>query len=179
MRRYLRFLVPLAVFVGIAAFLFKGLGMDPRAIPSPLIGKPLPTFELPRLKEASQTISNKDMLGKVVLVNVWATWCVSCRAEHQTLVQLARTGAVEIYGLNWKDDRAGALAWLRQLGDPYVANAFDQVGRTAIDLGVYGAPESFLVDAKGMIRYKYAGPLTPELLQKEILPLVEKLKAES
>ena len=94
-------------------------------------------------------------------------------------MELARTGAVEIYGLNWKDERAGALSWLRQLGDPYVANAFDQEGRTAIDLGVYGAPESFLVDAKGMIRYKHAGPLTPDLLRQEILPLVEKLKAES
>lgn len=179
MGRYLKFLVPLGLFVGIAAFLFKGLGMDPRAIPSPLIGKPLPQFELPLLKAADRTISNKDLLGKVVLVNVWATWCVSCRAEHRTLVELARTGAVEIYGLNWKDERAGALSWLRQLGDPYVANAFDQEGRTAIDLGVYGAPESFLVDAKGMIRYKYAGPLTPDLLRQEILPLIEKLKAES
>ena len=133
MGRYLKFLIPLALFVGMAAFLFKGLGMNPREIPSPLIGKPLPEFELPRLKGVDQTISNKDLLGKVVLVNVWATWCVSCRAEHQTLVQLARSGAIEIYGLNWKDDRAGALAWLRQLGDPYVANAFDQEGRTAID----------------------------------------------
>jgi cytochrome c biogenesis protein CcmG/thiol:disulfide interchange protein DsbE len=179
MSRYLKFLVPLALFVGIAAFLFKGLGMDPRAIPSPLIGKPLPEFQLPRLDPPDETLSNKDLLGKVVLVNVWATWCVSCRAEHQTLVQLARTGAVEIYGLNWKDDRAGAQAWLRQLGDPYVANAFDQEGRTAIDLGVYGAPETFLVDAKGMIRYKHAGPLTPDLIRNEILPLVEQLKAES
>lgn len=179
MNRTLKALVPLALFIGIAAFLFKGLGMNPREIPSPLIGKPLPQFELPRLLQPDQTLSNTDLLGKVSLVNVWATWCVSCRAEHEVLVQLARTGQVDIYGLNWKDERDKATIWLRRLGDPYTATAFDEIGRTAIDLGVYGAPETFVVDTKGLIRYKHAGPLSVELLNEKILPLVQQLKAES
>jgi len=179
MRRSLRYLLPLAIFIGMAAFLFKGLGMNPREIPSPLIGKPLPAFSLPRLQESEGNITDKDLLGKVSLLNVWATWCVSCRAEHETLVQLARTGQVEIYGLIWKDDRKGAKQWLERLGNPYVANAFDKEGRTAIDLGVYGAPETFVVDAKGLVRFKYAGPLSAEVLRDKILPLVQQLKAES
>ena len=108
--------------------------------------------------------------GEVSLFNVWATWCVSCRVEHEVLVQLARTGQVDIYGLNWKDDRAGAQQWLRQLGDPYVANAFDKEGRMAIDLGVYAAPESFLVDANGKIIFKQIGAVTPDVIENEILP---------
>ncbi|KRT56406.1 DsbE family thiol:disulfide interchange protein [endosymbiont of Ridgeia piscesae] len=178
MGRYLRFLIPLAIFAVIAAFLFKGLDMNPREIPSPLIGKQVPEFSLPSLRDPAVMISDKDLRGKVYLLNVWATWCVSCRAEHKTLVQLSRMDQVEIYGLNWKDDRAGALTWLQQLGDPYMANIFDKKGRTAIDLGVYGAPETFVVDANGIIRYKYAGPLSIELIREQILPLVKKLKQE-
>jgi len=178
MGRYLRYLVPLLVFAGVAGFLFKGLGLDPRHLPSPLIGKPVPEFSLPRLKDPQAAIGSADLKGKVYLFNIWATWCPSCRAEHDLLVRLARTGAVEIYGLIWKDDRDKALAWLRQLGDPFVANAFDEVGRTAIDWGVYGAPETFIVDRQGIIRYKHAGPLSVQRLEDEILPLVKKLKAE-
>jgi cytochrome c biogenesis protein CcmG/thiol:disulfide interchange protein DsbE len=178
MRRYLRYLLPLFLFIGLVAFLLKGLDMNPRDIPSPLIGKPVPSFNLPMLKAPEQTITEEAFANRVVLLNVWATWCVSCRAEHRTLVQLARTGKVDIYGLNWKDDRVGALTWLRELGDPYVANAFDPVGRTAIDLGVYGAPETFVIDKKGIIRYKHAGPLSMPLLQEKILPLVAQLNAE-
>jgi cytochrome c biogenesis protein CcmG, thiol:disulfide interchange protein DsbE len=177
--RYLRYLLPLFVFIGMAAFLYKGLSMDPREIPSPLIGKPLPTFSLPRLGDPAQPIVNHDLLGEVSLLNVWGTWCVSCRAEHEVLVRLAHSGAVAIYGLNWKDDLAGAREWLRRLGDPYVAVAVDQEGRTAIDLGVYGAPETFLIDAQGIIRYKHAGPLTDALLRDTILPMVNALKAKS
>jgi len=177
--RYVRYLVPLAVFLGLAAFLYKGLGMNPREIPSPLIGKPIPEFSLPRLSEPEQSITSQDLLGKVSLVNVWATWCVSCRAEHEVLVRLARSKAVDIYGLNWKDDPDAARDWLRRLGDPYVATAVDQIGRTAIDFGVYGAPETFVVDRKGRIRYKHAGPLTNDLLREKILPLVQELRAES
>lgn len=179
MGKTLKFLIPLGLFIGIAAFLFKGLGMNPREIPSPLIGKPLPAFELPRVLEPDKTLSNKDLLGKVSLLNVWATWCPSCRAEHEVLLRLARRGEVDIYSLDWKDERPKATAWLRQLGNPYAATAFDKVGRTAIDLGVYGAPETFVIDAKGMIRYKYAGPLTDQVLETEILPLVRQLKGES
>jgi cytochrome c biogenesis protein CcmG/thiol:disulfide interchange protein DsbE len=178
MGRYLRYLVPLAIFAGMAGFLFKGLGLDPRHLPSPLIGKPVPEFSLPRLKDPDRLIGSADLKGKVYLFNIWATWCPSCRAEHDVLVRLARTGAVDIYGLDWKDDRDKALAWLRRLGDPFVANAFDEEGRVAIDWGVYGAPETFIVDRQGIIRYKHAGPLSVQLLEAEILPLVKKLKAE-
>ena len=178
MGRYLRYLLPLAIFIGMAAFLFKGLGMDPREIPSPLIGKSIPEFSLPQVKDPTRTLSSEDLRGKVSLVNVWATWCASCRAEHDVLLQLAATGLVDIYGLDWKDDRAQAVNWLNRLGDPYVASGFDEDGRVAIDWGVYGEPETFVVDAKGIIRYKHAGPLNVELLRQEILPLVKQLKAE-
>jgi cytochrome c biogenesis protein CcmG/thiol:disulfide interchange protein DsbE len=179
MRKYLRYLIPLALFAGVSVFLFKGLSINPRVVPSPLIGKPVPEFTLPRLKEPEQTLSSEELKGRVYLLNVWATWCVSCRTEHPLLVQLSRAGLVDIYGLNWKDDRVEALSWLRTLGDPFVANAFDESGRVAIDWGVYGAPETFVVDRQGIIRYKYAGPLSVELLKEEILPLVNELKSET
>ncbi len=176
MNRYLRYSIPLIVFAVIAAFLFKGLGMNPREIPSPLIGKSVPEFTLPSLEQVETQISNKDLLGNIYLLNVWATWCVSCRAEHETLVELSRSGKVDIVGLNWKDDRDKAQVWLRQLGNPYSVNIFDQKGRTAIDLGVYGAPETFLVDSQGIIRFKHAGPVTHDLFNSKILPLIEQLK---
>ena len=175
MNRYLRYSIPLVIFGVIAAFLLKGLDMNPREIPSPLIGKPIPAFSLPSLEQEETLITNKDLLGNVYLLNVWATWCVSCRAEHQTLVELSRSGNVDIVGLNWKDERQKAQVWLRQLGNPYMANIFDKKGRTAIDLGVYGAPETFLVDSQGIIRYKHAGPITHELFKDKFLPLIEQL----
>lgn len=178
MKGYLRYSIPLVIFAVIAGFLYKGLGMNPREIPSPLIGKSIPAFSLPSLEQAETLITDKDLLGNVYLLNVWATWCVSCRAEHETLVQLARTGKVDIIGLNWKDERDKAEVWLRQLGNPYSANIFDKKGRTAIDLGVYGAPETFLVDSQGIIHYKHAGPVTMELVNNTILPLVEQLKSK-
>jgi cytochrome c biogenesis protein CcmG/thiol:disulfide interchange protein DsbE len=178
MNRYLRYSIPLVIFAIIAAFLLKGLGMNPREIPSPLIGKSVPEFSLPLLEQEETLVTDKDLLGKPYLLNVWATWCVSCRAEHETLVQLSRSGKVGIVGLNWKDDRDKAQVWLRQLGNPYMANIFDQKGRTAIDLGVYGAPETFLIDAKGVIRHKHAGPLNWTLLNEEILPKLEEVKNE-
>ncbi len=178
MNRYLRYSIPLVIFAVIAAFLFKGLGMNPREIPSPLIGKSVPAFSLPSLEQAGTQITDKDLLGNIYLLNVWATWCVSCRAEHETLVELSRSGQVEIVGLNWKDDRDKAQVWLRQLGNPYLVNIFDEKGRTAIDLGVYGAPETFLVDTQGIIRFKHAGPVTLELFNTRILPLIEQLKSK-
>lgn len=180
MNRYLRYSVPLILFVLIASFLGWGLrkDYDPKHIPSPLIGKSIPSFSLSTVEQADTRVTDKDLLGKVYLLNVWATWCVSCRAEHATLVQLARTGKLEIIGISWKDERPKAERWLRQLGNPYSINLFDEKGRTAIDLGVYGAPESFLVDRKGIIRYKVAGVVTDKLLEETILPLVEQLKTE-
>ena len=177
MTRYLRYLAPLAIFALLVAFLYRGLSMDPKLVPSPLIGKPAPAFSLPRLDDPSATISNTDLKGKVTLLNVWATWCVSCRQEHETLVELAKTGQVDIYGLNYKDDRQDAKRWLAQFGNPYIANAFDGSGRVAIDWGVYGAPETFIIDRNGIIRHKHIGPLTVDIINREILPLVAKLKS--
>jgi cytochrome c biogenesis protein CcmG/thiol:disulfide interchange protein DsbE len=180
MNRYFRYSIPLLLFILIAAFLGWGLkkDYDPRHIPSPLIGKSVPAFSLPSVEQAGTLISDKDLLGNIYLLNVWATWCVSCRMEHQTLVELARAGKVDIVGLNWKDERDKANTWLRQLGNPYLVNIFDEKGRTAIDLGVYGAPESFLVDSKGIIRFKHAGPVSHELFNTKIQPLIEQLKKE-
>ena len=177
MARYLRYLVPLAIFALLVAFLFRGLSLDPKLVPSPLVGKPMPTFTLTRLDNPAVTISDADFKGKVTLLNVWATWCVSCRREHETLVQLAKTGKVDIYGLNYKDNREDANRWLNRLGNPYVANAFDSDGRVGIDWGVYGAPETFIIDREGIIRHKHIGPLTIEIINDEILPLVDKLKS--
>jgi cytochrome c biogenesis protein CcmG/thiol:disulfide interchange protein DsbE len=177
MARSLRYLVPLGLFLLLATFLYRGLSLDPREVPSPLIDKPMPTFSLPRLQDPAATLGDADLRGDVFLLNIWATWCTACRAEHDVLLELARTGKVPIYGLNYKDERAAAQRWLQQLGDPYVANAFDADGRTGIDWGVYGAPETFLVDREGIIRYKHIGPLTREIVHGEILPLVARLES--
>jgi len=176
MTRFLRYLVPLAIFFVLVVFLYRGLSLDPKLIPSPLIGKAMPQFVLPRLQEPDATISDKDLLGKVSIVNIWASWCVSCRAEHEVLLRLAQTGKVDIYGLNYKDDRANAQRWLSQLGNPYIVNAFDADGRTGIDWGVYGAPETFVIDSKGIIRYKQVGPLTVDILNTKIYPLLKELQ---
>lgn len=177
MKRYLRFLVPLGIFAVLVVFLYRGLSLDPKLVPSPLVGKPMPAFTLTRLDDANATISDADIRGKVAVVNIWATWCVSCRAEHDVLLQLASTGEVAIYGLNYKDNRAEAQRWLMQLGNPYVANAFDEDGRVGIDWGVYGAPETFVIDAEGIIRHKHIGPLTTEILHTQLLPLIASLKS--
>jgi cytochrome c biogenesis protein CcmG/thiol:disulfide interchange protein DsbE len=171
-----RYLVPLGIFLVLVAFLYRGLSLDPKLVPSPLVDKPMPAFTLTRLEDPRATISDTDIKGKVALLNVWATWCVSCRAEHETLVELARTGKVDIYGLNYKDNRPAAQQWLRQLGNPYVTNAFDDSGRVGIDWGVYGAPETFIIDSKGIIRHKHVGPLTVDVINEEILPLVAELQ---
>jgi cytochrome c biogenesis protein CcmG/thiol:disulfide interchange protein DsbE len=171
-----RYLVPLGIFLVLVAFLYRGLSLDPKLVPSPLVGKPMPAFTLTRLQDPNTSISDTDIKGKVALLNIWATWCVSCRAEHETLLELAKTGKVDIYGLNYKDERAAAQQWLRQLGNPYVANAFDDTGRVGIDWGVYGAPETFVIDRQGIIRHKHVGPLTADVVNEEILPLVAELQ---
>jgi cytochrome c biogenesis protein CcmG/thiol:disulfide interchange protein DsbE len=158
---FVRYLTPLVLFLALAALLYKGLALNPREVPSPLIGKPTPEFTLPELKDTSRQLSHSDFLGKVSLLNVWATWCVSCRAEHPLLMQLARQGVI-IYGLDYKDSREDAKRWLQRFGDPYVANAFDADGRVGIDWGVYGTPETFVIDQHGIIRHKHIGPLTEE-----------------
>lgn len=172
----MRFLLPLGAFVVLVVFLFIGLRLNPREVPSPLIGKPAPTFQLQQLHQPEKTLTPKDNLGQVWLLNVWASWCASCREEHPLLVQLAKSSVVPIYGLNYKDKRNDALGWLRQFGDPYAVSIADPEGRTGIDYGVYGVPETFVIDKNGLIRYKQIGPVTQEALEKKILPLVKELQ---
>ncbi len=169
------YLLPLGIFFALVALLGVGLTLNPREVPSPLIGKPAPHFELPQLHDPARTFSEKDMLGKVWLLNVWASWCVSCRAEHPVLLDLARSKAVPIYGLNYKDERKDGVAWLGRLGNPYQLSAYDIQGRVGIDYGVYGVPETYVIDKRGVIRYKQIGPVTPEILKEKILPLVSEL----
>jgi cytochrome c biogenesis protein CcmG/thiol:disulfide interchange protein DsbE len=171
-----RFVLPLVIFVVLVVFLAIGLGHDPHEVPSPLINKPAPAFQLPQLHEPTKTFSAQEMKGKVWLLNVWASWCISCREEHPVLLELARAGAVPIYGLNYKDKREDAIEWLDDLGNPYLLSAADVDGRVGIDYGVYGAPETYLIDRDGVIRYKHIGPLTPDVLQGKILPLVKDLE---
>ncbi len=174
-----RYIVPLVGFLALVGLFMIGLGLDPREVPSPLIDKPAPQFSLPDLHDESKSVSTEDLKKhKVSLFNVWASWCAACRQEHPLLVELARQGVVPIYGLNYKDKRGDAINWLNRLGDPYTASAFDENGRVGIDWGVYGVPETFVVDSKGMIRYKQIGPVTEEALQETILPLIEKIKTE-
>ena len=173
----LRFVLPLAVFVGLVAFFAVGLMRDPREVPSPFIGKPAPAFRLEQLHDAKRAFSPEDMKGKVWLLNVWASWCVSCRVEHPLLVDMARRKVVPIVGLNYKDKREDGVAWLTKFGDPYVLSAHDLEGRVGIDFGVYGVPETFVIDKQGVVRYKQIGPITPEALEKKILPLVKELGA--
>ena len=174
----LRYLIPLCLFLVLVVFLAIGLTLDPRKIPSALLNKPAPTFRLPQLKEPEKTFSAEDMRGKVWMLNVWASWCIACRDEHPFLFQYAQSGAVPIYGLNYKDEPEDALAWLGELGDPYVLSAVDYDGRVGIDYGVYGAPETYVIDKSGMIRFKHVGPLSPNIWSKQVLPLVQELNRQ-
>jgi len=171
------FLLPLAAFFALAVILARGLHLDPHEVPSPLIDKPAPKFALPRLDDAAQTIRLEDMRGKVWLLNVWASWCVACREEHPLLVEYSKKHSVPIYGLNYKDQRADANAWLARFGNPYDASLFDNEGRVGIDFGVYGVPETFVIDKAGVIRMKRIGPLTPDVIANEIEPMLKKLDA--
>lgn len=172
-----RYMVPLGIFLVLVVFLGVGLGLNPRQVPSPLIDRPAPAFVLPQLHAPDKPIGPEAMRGQVWLLNVWASWCVSCRQEHPVLIDLAKSGEVPIYGLNYKDQREEALRWLVQWGDPYKLSIMDAKGATGIDYGVYGVPETFVIDKAGVIRYKQIGPLTPEILRDKILPLVRKLNA--
>lgn len=167
-----RFLLPLGMFALLVAVFAIGLGRDPALVPSPLIGKPAPEFSLPRLDDPSQTFSRADLLGKVSLVNVWGTWCAGCRQEHDVLLTLAKDSGIPIYGINWKDDEDLARQWLVQLGNPYAAVGVDADGRVAIDWGVYGAPETFLVGPQGNVLYKHIAPITLEVWREEFLPRI-------
>jgi cytochrome c biogenesis protein CcmG/thiol:disulfide interchange protein DsbE len=167
----------LGAFVALVAVLAVGLRLNPREVPSPLIGKPAPAFELPLLSEPDKRFSEKDMLGKVWIMNVWASWCPPCLVEHPVVTQIARSGLAPVVGLNYKDTRDDALPWLKRNGDPYQLIAFDANGRIGIDYGVYGVPETYVIDRKGVIRYKHIGPLTADVVQKKVAPLVKELNA--
>jgi cytochrome c biogenesis protein CcmG/thiol:disulfide interchange protein DsbE len=173
----LKFIIPLALFAVLVGFLMVGLNLNPREVPSPLIDKPAPAFSLPRLDDPSKQLGKQDLLGQVWLLNVWASWCVACREEHPLLVEFSRRKVVPIYGLNYKDGRAEAQRWLASFGDPYTASISDTKGQVGIDFGVYGVPETFVIDKQGTIRLKHIGPITPDVLRDTILPLVKKLNA--
>lgn len=177
MRVRLHQLIPLIMFLAIAGVLAIGLTLDSDRVPSPLIDKPMPAFTLPVVDSPDSTVSPADFQGSPWLLNVWATWCVSCKAEHDVLMEAARRHDTTIVGLDYKDDREAALEWLRERGDPYVTSAYDPDGRTGIDLGVYGVPETYVVDADGIIRYKHIGPVTREDMRERILPLLSELEA--
>ena len=173
----LGFAIPLAIFVALAIFFAVGLTRDPREVPSPFIDKPAPSFKLEQLHEASRAFAPEDMKGKVWLLNVWASWCVSYRVEHPLLVEMSKKNVVPIVGLNYKDRREDGVAWLTKFGNPYSLSAYDVDGRVGIDYGVYGVPETFVIDKMGVIRYKQIGPITQEALDATILPLIKKLSA--
>lgn len=168
-----RYLVPLVVFAVLIPVFVIGLTRDPRELPSPLIAEPAPEFTLPSLQDPERTVGSADYAGRMALVNVWATWCPGCRQEHPFLMELAEEGTIPIFGLNWRDNRPDALRWLQALGDPYMASAYDEDGRVGIDWGVYGAPETFLVDPDGIVIHKHIAPLTREVWQRDFLPRIE------
>ena len=194
-----RFLLPLGIFAVLVGFLAVGLRLNPREVPSPLVGKPAPAFRLAQLHEPDRTLAPEDLRGRVWLLNVWASWCVSCRAEHPLLVAFSKQGGVPIVGLNYKEVRGDgqtdvkglapadeqaltrqrAAEWLARHGNPYSLSVLDMDGRVGIDYGVYGVPETYLIDKKGVIRYKQIGPITPEALEQKILPLARQLEQEA
>lgn len=170
----IRRLLPLALFLALAALLWAGVrmnsGKDTSAIPSPLIGKPAPAFSLPVLGDPKRIVSNRDLLGSPYLLNVWGSWCVNCREEHAQISALARSGKIRVLGYNYKDSPEDALRWLQEFGNPYALVIADEEGRAALDWGIYGAPETFLVDASGIIRWKTVGPISPETIREQIEP---------
>jgi cytochrome c biogenesis protein CcmG/thiol:disulfide interchange protein DsbE len=177
--RFSRFLIPLAAFLAIGLLLAVGLRLNPREVPSPLIDRLAPDFRLPRLLAEGLEFGTADQRGHVWVLNVWASWCIACRTEHQLLHDLADSGVVDLVGLNYKDEHTAATSWLRSLGNPYNRIAVDSIGDVAIDWGVYGVPETFVIDADGVIRYKHIGPLNSKILHGKILPLVRRLSQKT
>lgn len=176
MKRTIKFLLPLVLFLIAVGFLFKGLFLDPREVPSPLVGKPAPRFHAPVLGEAGKTFNSDDLKGQVWLLNVWASWCAACREEHPVLMAMEKTGQIATYGLDYKDTDAEAQAVLKEHGNPYKVVATDADGKIGIDYGVYGVPETYVIDKAGVIRYKQIGPITEEILLTKIVPLLKELQ---
>lgn len=173
-----RYAVPIGLFAALLAFFFAGLGRDKETLPSPLIGKPAPEFSLPSVEDPSRLVSSRDFAGRPYVINIWGTWCPGCRQEHDVLLEIARRNIVPIVGIDSKDDAQAAQQWLRELGNPYAATAFDGDGRVAIDWGAYGAPETFLVDAQGIVIHKHTGPLSIAAWESDFVPRIRKGGAE-
>lgn len=172
-----KFLIPIGLFVLLGVLLAFGLKLDPRKLPSPLVGKPLPAFSLPTLDNPNKLLGNTDLNGKVVLINVWASWCVACRQEHPVLMALAREKQVPLIGLNYKDKREDALRVLQSDGNPYEVSLVDTTGRVGIDWGVYGVPETFVIDKQGVVRHRHVGPISPADWEQSLLPLIRELSS--
>lgn len=171
-------LIPVAILLVIGGFFAFGLTRDPKALPSTMIDRPMPQFDLARITSEREPLTNGDLVGKVSLVNVFGSWCGSCVVEHPQLTEIGKSGLVALYGVDWRDPPSAGAAWLARYGDPYLKTGVDSDSRLAIDLGVTGAPETFVIDRGGRIRYKQVGPITPEVWRETILPLVRKLEAE-
>lgn len=172
-RTVIKALIPLVIFIGLIVLLYNGLGKNTRLLPSALIDKPVPNFSVPALL-SDKIITNDTLKGQMYLLNVWASWCPNCRIEHPMVTEFARQKIIPVYGLNYKDEEANAKQWLKQFGNPYTDILVDKDGRVGIDFGVYGAPETFLIDKNGIIRHKIVGELNPQNIQNEILPLIKK-----
>jgi cytochrome c biogenesis protein CcmG, thiol:disulfide interchange protein DsbE len=170
-------LIPLVLFLALAVFLAVGLKLDPREVPSPLIDKPAPAFNATTVADPARRLAREDLLGKVWILNVWASWCGACREEHPVLVDFARGRQLTLIGLDYKDERRAGADWLERFGNPYTDSLFDPDGRIGLDYGVYGVPETFIIDRQGVVRYKHIGPLTPEVLRDRVEPLLKQLAA--
>ena len=168
-----RYLLPIVAFAALIVAFGIGLGKDPSKLPSPFIDKPAPAFDLPALQDLTKRVSNANFEGQTVLVNFWATWCIGCRQEHMFLMRLSETGTIPLYGINWRDNRREAIRWLDELGDPYIATGYDGGNHTGIDWGVYGAPETFLIDGNGTVLYKHVGPLDENTWQREFVHRIQ------
>ncbi|RLV60670.1 DsbE family thiol:disulfide interchange protein [Parashewanella curva] len=178
MKKFILFL-PLVTFAVLGYFLYKGLFLNPQQLDSALIGKPIPAFELQKLEDENIKLTNKDLIGKVSMINVWGTWCPSCKFEHPYLMKLEAQNILPIYGINYRDERKAALHELKVVGDPYALNIFDPMGKLGVDLGVYGAPETFIIDHNGIIQYRYAGPIAEPVWNNTLLPIIQKLQQQA
>lgn len=178
MAKLIRF-IPLVLVLVLGVFLYRGLFLNPQELPSALVGKPLPTFNLTKLGKPQDRVTDEDIKGKVAVLNVWATWCPTCVYEHPFLLELAKSKRVALYGVNYKDDRAAAQAYLKQYKDPFIYSVFDDTGKLGLDLGVYGAPETFVIDSQGIVRKRFAGALDGNVWQREFEPLIQSLEKEA
>ncbi len=177
MRRALLF-IPVLVFISLALYLMFGLRINTEVLPSVMINKPVPTFNLPAVNDETPPLSSEDLKGQVTLINVFGSWCIACQYEHQFLMDLQASGIIPLYGIDWRDTPEQGAAWLARYGNPYDAVGVDEIGQTVIDFGVTGAPETFIIDQKGYIRWRHVGPMTQEIWDKDLWPMILKIKEE-